>query len=150
VAWTRGERLIVLAGVPLAGALLGLPWHRVGLSVADDFRRLGLEAPAFRPVDSTAVEAPNAVLGRGALVVALLMVAAVLGARLLAGRRPVAAAWEQGQLIAGAAVLGLLVAKLNAGRDFLTPGAWVALALGALLAYAGFVRSQEVAAAHAR
>ena len=61
-----------------------------------------------------------------------------------------AGAWEQGHLIAGAVVLGLLVAKLNAGRDFLAPGAWGEVGLGALLAYAGFVRSQEVAAAHAR
>lgn len=145
-AWTRGERLIVLAGGLLAVALWRLPWHRFGLSVADEFRRLGLgEAPVFRAIEPTALENPNAFLGNGALLLAMGMVVAVVWAKLAASRRPVPASWHQAHLLAGAAALGLLVAKVAARGEFLAPGAWVAVALACLLAYAGFTRSQEAA-----
>ena len=147
-AWTRGERLIVLAGVLLAVALWRLPWHRFGLSVADEFRRLGLgEAPVFRAIEPTALENPNAFLGKGALVLAVAMVLAVVGAKLAASRRPVPASWHQAHLLAGAAALGLLMAKVAARGEFLAPGAWVAVVLAGLLAYAGYTRSQEAATA---
>ena len=143
-SWTRGERLIVLAGVPLAAALWQLPWHRFGLSIADDFRRLGLgEIPVFRPIEATALENPNGFLGRGALVVSVLMVATVIAAKVLERRRALPAVWQQAHLVAGATVLGLLVAKVAARGEYLAVGAWLALGLAALLAYAGFARSQE-------
>ena len=140
--------MIVLAGVPLAVVLWRLPWHRFGLSIADEFRQLGLpEIPEFQPIDATALENPNAFLGRAALILTVLMVVAVVAGKLTAARRPLPATWQQVHLIAGAAVLGLLVAKIVAQGEFLTVGAWVAVGLAGLLAYAGFVRGQEAAAA---
>lgn len=140
--------MIVLAGVPLGAVLWRLPWHRFGLSIADDFRRLGLdEIPVFRPIEATAMANPNGVLGRGAFILTVLMVVAVVAGKVRSARRPVPAAWQQAHLIAGAAVLGLLVAKVAARSEFLTGGAWLGLGLAALLAYAGFARSQEAVAA---
>ena len=138
--------MIVLAGVPLGVVLWRVPWHRFGLNIADEFRRLGLEEiPVFLPIEATAVENPNAFLGRGALVLTAMMVVAVVAGKLTAARRPVPAAWQQVHLIAGAAVVGLLVAKVVAQGEFLALGAWLGLALAALLAYAGYIRSQEAA-----
>jgi hypothetical protein len=140
--------MIVLAGVPLAVVLWRFPWHRFGLSIADEFRRLGLEEiPTFRPIEATALESPNAFLGRAALILTVLMVVAVIVGKLTAARTPLPAAWQQMHLIAGAAVLGLLGAKIVAQGEFVTLAAWVAVGLAGLLAYAGFIRGQEAAAA---
>ena len=146
--WTRGERMIVVAGLALAVVLWRMPWHRFGLSVADEFERLGLgEIPLFRPFEPTALETPNAFLGRGALLLALLMVVAVVVTRVVATRRAVPAFWQQAHLVAGSTVLGLLVAKVAARGEFLAPWAWLAVGLAAFLAYGGFTRSQESATA---
>ena len=143
--WTRGERIIVVAGGALAVVLWRLPWHRFGLTVADEFRRLGLgEIPMFQALEPTALETPNGFLGRGALLVAVAMVVAVVVTRLVASRRAVPAFWQQAHLVAGSSVLGLLVAKVAAKGDFLAPWAWLAVGLAAFLAYGGFTRSQEV------
>jgi len=140
--------MIILAGVPLGVVLWRVPWHRFGLSIADEFRRLGLaEIPVFRAIESTALENPNAFLGRGALILTVMMVVAVVAGKLVTTSRPRPAAWQQAHLIAGAAVLGLLVAKVVAQGEFLAVGAWLGLGLAGLLAYAGFIRSQEAAAA---
>ncbi len=144
--WTRGERMIVVAALALAVVLWRMPWHRFGLTLADEFRRLGLgEIPLFQPLEPTALETPNAFLGRGALLLAVLMVGAVVVARVVASRRAVPAFWQQAHLVAGSAVLGLLAAKVAAKGEFLAPGAWLAVGLAAFLAYGGFTRSQEAA-----
>ncbi len=140
--------MIVLSGVPLVVVLWRVPWHRFGLSIADDFRRLGLEEiPFFRPIEATALENPNSFLGRGAIILTALMVVAVVAGKLAAARKPLPPTWQQMHLIAGAAVLGLLLAKLVAQSEFLALGAWLGLGLGALLAYGGYIRSQEAATA---
>jgi hypothetical protein len=57
---------------------------------------------------------------------------------------------EQVHLVAGAVVLGLIVAKLMANNDFLGTGAWIGIALAAALAYGGFLLSQETTASTGR
>lgn len=147
-AWTRGERMIVATGVALAVVLWRVPWHRFGLTIADEFRRLGLgDPPLFQAIEPTALETPNAFLGKGALLLTALMVVAVVAAKVVASRRAVGPFWQQAHLVTGSAVLGLLVAKVVARGEFLAPGAWLAVALAGLLAYAGFTRSQESATA---
>ena len=125
------------AGVLLALDLVALPWHRYHLDVGD----LGLELPAFN-LERTGVQRPRAAFGIAAATIALAMAAHVLLAKLTADLPRL----EQLHLVGGAVVLGLVLAKLLADRDFLGTGAWVGTALAFALAYGGFALSQEAEA----
>ena len=133
-SWTRGEVVIVVAGVALAAALVLLPWHRYHLDVGD----LGVDLPEFN-LERTGVQTPQAGFGIAAVGIALGMAAHTLAAKLV----PALPRLEQVHLVAGAVVLGLVLAKLLADREFLGTGAWVGTALAFALAYGGFVLSQE-------
>ena len=135
-AWSRGERFVVAAGVLLAADLAFLPWHRIRLDRTVE--RFGVQVPSFR-LDRTGLQDPNALLGIAALVVALAMVAHVLATRLHAALRPAAPA----QLVGGAVVLGLVVAKLLAHNKFLGPGAWAGLVLAGGVAFGGYLLAPE-------
>ena len=126
--------VIVAAGLLLAADLVTLPWHHYRLDVRD----LGLDLPAFN-LERTGVQDPQAAFGIAAVGLALGMVAHTLLVK-LSGDWP---RLEQVHLVAGAVVLGLVLAKLLADRDFLGTGAWVATALALALAYGGFALSQE-------
>ena len=135
-AWSRGERLVVAAGVLLAADLAFVPWHRIRLDRTVE--RFGVQVPSFR-LDRTGLQDPNALLGVAALVVALVMVAHVVATRLHAALRPAA----QAQLIGGAVVLGLVVAKVLAHDQFLGPGAWAGLVLAGGVAFGGYLIAQH-------
>ena len=122
------------AGILLAADLLALPWHHYRLDMAD----LGLDVPEFN-LERTGVQSPQAAFGIAAVGLALAMALHVVVAKLTSAL-PRA---EQVHLVAGAVVLGLVLAKLLAERDFLGTGAWVGTALAFALAYGGFVLSQE-------
>ena len=122
------------AGLLLAADLLALPWHHYRLDMAD----LGLDVPSFN-LERTGVQNPQAGFGIAAVGLALGMAAHVLVAK-LTGALP---RLEQVHLVAGAVVLGLVLAKLLADREFLGTGAWVGTALALALAYGGFALSQE-------
>jgi hypothetical protein len=132
--WTRGEIVIVVAGVLLAADLIALPWHRYHLDLDD----LGLQLPAFN-LERTGVQSPQAAFGIGAVCIALGMVVHTVLAKFL----PALPRLEQVHLVAGAVVLGLVLAKLLADREFLGTGAWLGTALAFAVAYGGFALSQE-------
>ena len=124
----------MVAGILLVADLLALPWHHYRLDMAD----LGLDVPSFT-LKRTGVQDPQAAFGIAAAGIALGMVAHTLVAKLSADL-PRA---EQVHLVAGAVVLGLVLAKLVADREFLGTGAWVGTGLAFALAYGGFALSQE-------
>ncbi len=126
--------VIVAAGILLAADLLALPWHHYRL----DIRDLGLDVPAFN-LERTGVQSPQAAFGIAAAGIALGMALHVVVAKLTSAL-PRA---EQLHLVAGAVVLGLVLAKLLADREFLGTGAWVGTALAFAVAYGGFALSQE-------
>ena len=135
--WTRGEVVIVAAGILLAADLLTLPWHHYRLDMGD----LGLDVPQFN-LERTGVQSPQAAFGIAAVAIAVAMALHVVVAKLTSAL-PRA---EQVHLVGGGVALGLVLAKLLADREFLGTGAWVGTALAFALAYGGFALSQESAA----
>lgn len=124
----------MVAGALLVADLVALPWHRYSL----DLGRRGLDVPAFN-LERTGVQSPQAAFGIAALVLAAAMATHVLATKVV----PALPRLEQVHLVAGSLVLGLLLAKLLADREFLGTGAWVGVALGAAVAYGGFALSQD-------
>ncbi len=138
--WSRGERIVAIAGVLLAADLVLLPFHHYSLGLKVE--EFGIEVPSFR-IDLTGLEDPYKVFGIAALVVVVGMVLHILTARVTPAVPPPG----QIHLVAGAVVLGLVAAKMLANHDFLGVGAWLALALAAGVAYGGFLLGQEASAA---
>lgn len=138
-AWTRGEAIVVVAGVLLAADLLLLPWHHYALDV--DVGNLGIDLPSFS-YDRNGVQSPNAWLGMAALGLAVFMVVQVLTAK----ASPAMARLGELQAVAGPAVLGLLLAKLFTNDEFLGRGAWLGVLLGTGMAVGGYLCSQEAPA----
>ena len=122
------------AGILLAADLIALPWHHYRLDMGD----LGLDVPAFN-LERTGVQSPQAAFGIAAVGLALGMALHVVVAKFTSAL-PRA---EPLHLVAGAVVLGLVLAKLLADREFLGIGAWVGTALAFAVAYGGFALSQE-------
>ena len=134
--WSRGERIVTTAGVLFSANVLLLPWHHYSLDLSGN--RFGVDVPSFR-IDRTGVQNPYALLGMAALAVAIAMVILTVSAKL----RPAVPRRGQIHVVAGAVVLGLVVAKLLANHDFLGIGAWFGLALALGLAYGGYSLNQE-------
>ena len=132
--WTRGERIVVVTALLLAADLFFLPWHHFSL----DFGQLGVQVPSFS-FERTGVQDPRAAFGIAATVIALGMAIHMVATKLSAAVPRL----DQFHLIAGAVVLGLLLAKLIADRQFLGIGAWVGTGLAVGLAYGGYDLSQE-------
>jgi len=137
--WTRGEGLIVVAGVLLAADLVLMPWHHYALHV--DVSNLGVSLPQFA-YDRSGVQNPGALLGVASMTIAVLMTLQVVAAK----ARPAVARLAVAHLVAGPAALGLLIAKLLSDDTFLGTGAWLGLLLGAALGLGGYMRSQESSA----
>jgi len=136
--WSRGEALIVGGAVLLAADLILLPWHHYALHI--DVSNLGVDIPGFS-YDRNGVQAPHAALGILGVLIAALMAAQVVVARARPG--PAVTRLAQVQLVAGPAVLALLLSKFFSDSDFLGVGAWLALLLGVALALGGYLRSLE-------
>lgn len=136
--WTRGEGLVVVAGILLIADLVLLPWHHYALNV--NTGDLPIELPTFA-LDRTGVESPDAQLGIGALVLAGVMVVQLLAAKATSA----VPKWAFLHLIVGPAAFGLLAAKLLSDDQFLGAGAWLGQLLGAALALGGYFFSQEAA-----
>lgn len=141
--WTRGEVIVVVAGTLLVVDLLVAPWHDFSIDV--NLEQFGVELPSFH-LTRRGVQNPQAFFGIASAVVAALMVVQIVAAKVSAAV-PRA---EQLHLVAGAVVLGLIVAKLITNNDFLAIGAWLGIALAAALAYGGFLLSQETSAGTGR
>lgn len=138
--WTRGERIVAVAGALLVADLLVVPWHSFGVDVSE-LEQFGIQLPGF-DLQRRAVQDPQAFFGIASAVLAGLMVIQIVAFK-ISSAVPRA---EQLHLVAGAVTLGLVVAKLMANNDFLALGAYLGVALGAALAYGGFLLSQETAA----
>lgn len=139
-SWTRGERIIAVAGLLLIADLFLLPWHHFAVGVP---KGLGLTAPGFT-YNRNGVQNPHPNLGIAAVVLAGAMVLQVLAAR--TGRAAAAMPdVSQLHLVAGAAALGALVAKLLSFDQFLGTGAYLGILLAGGLAFGGYLRSQEAA-----
>lgn len=136
--WTRGERILLAASLLLVADLLLLPWHDYSL----DMSGLGVDVPSFS-IERTGVQSPEAAFGITAVGIALGMALHTVAAKL----SPAVPRLEQIHLVAGAVVLGLVLAKLLADREFLGIGAWAGTALAFAVAYGGFALSQETPAA---
>ncbi len=131
---SKGERIVLVAGVLLVIDLLFLPWHRIRLSVLG----VGVTETA------TGVQAPNGGWGVLALLITLVMIGQIVAARFTSARLPrPPVPWGQVHLFAGIAVLVLLLIKLVAETDFLGFGAWLGIILAAALAFGGFTISKE-------
>jgi hypothetical protein len=141
--WTRGEALVVAAGALLVLDLLLAPWHRFAIDV--NLEQFGVELPSFR-LDRHGVQNPQAFFGIASAVIAALMAIHIVATKVLSS----VPRSEEFHLVAGAVVLGLVIAKLLANNDFLAIGAWLGIALAAALAYGGFLLSQETSAGTGR
>lgn len=130
--------MIVLGAMLLIADLILLPWHHYALHV--DLGNLGIRLPQFS-YNRSGVQSPHAELGVLGLIVAALMAAQVVLAKL--SRGPGLTGLAQLQLVAGPAVLALLVSKFFSDSTFLGAGAWLGLLLGVLLTLGGYLRSQE-------
>ena len=130
----RGERIVVATSVLLVLNLALLPWHHYRLDIGE----LGVQVPSFS-LKRTGVQSPYAAFGIGALVVAVGMALHTVALRL----SPAVPRLDQVRLVAGAVVLGLVVAKLLANRDYLGIGAWLGTALALGVACGGIALSQD-------
>lgn len=133
---SKGDKIVLVAGLVLIIDLLFLPWHnvKVGSGV------LGITVKVTR----TGVESPNAFWGILALLVAAVMVLQIVLAKFTSTTLPtIPMPWGRVHLFAGVAALALLVIKLFAETSYLGFGAFLGLACGAGLAYGGFMISKE-------
>jgi len=131
---TLGDRIVLIAGTLLVIDLLFLPWHNIDLGILS--------------VKRTGVQTPNNFYGILALLLAIVMVAQIVAARLTTAKLPeIPVPWGRVHLIAGVAVLALLLLKLVVETDFLGFGAWLGILLAAALAYGGFTVNKESSAA---
>ena len=129
---SRGERFVVLAGAFLLIDLIFFPWHRYPTS----FIFLGLSDPT-----RTALQAPNALQGTLALLVAVAMVAQVIMTRFT--HQQVNPVLVRLQPAAGMAVLALLAWKLASDTAYLSVGAYLGMALAVALAYGGLAMARD-------
>ncbi|HUR22767.1 MAG TPA: hypothetical protein VMZ73_02740 [Acidimicrobiales bacterium] len=128
---TLGNKIVLGAGVLLILDLLFFPWHNVSVGGIVDVNRTG-------------VQSPNSFYGVLALLLALVMVAQVVVSKLTTAKLPdIPLPWSRVHLIAGIAVLALLLLKLLVETSFLGFGAFLGLILAAALAYGGYTISQE-------
>jgi hypothetical protein len=133
---TKGEKIVLGAGLVLIIDLLFLPWHHVSIGSG----LLGLSIK----VNRTAIQSPNGLWGWLAVLVAIVMVAQIVAAKFTSAKLPTPPIpWSRVHLIAGVAVIALLVIKLFAETSFLGFGAFLGLALGAAVAFGGFTISKE-------
>ena len=133
---TKGDKIVVGAGLLLIIDLLFLPWHNIKIGSG----LLGISVKVTR----SGVESPNALWGWLALLLALVMVLQIVLSKFTTVQLPtLPVPWSRVHLIAGVAVLACLLIKLVAETDFLGFGAYLGLLCGAALAFGGFTISKE-------
>lgn len=128
---TKGDKIVLGAGLLLIIDLLFFPWHKITLAGIIDVRRTG-------------VQSPNSIYGVLALLLALVMVVQVAVARFSTAKLPeIPVPWGQVHLIAGVAAFALLLLKLLVETSSLGFGAYLGIILAAALAFGGYTISQE-------
>ena len=130
---TKGERIVLVAGGLLVVDLLFLPWHRIRIS--------GILGLTYR---RTGVQSPNGGYGVLALLIVLVMIGQIVAARFTTAKLPrPPVPWGQVHLIAGIAVLALLLIKLLVETNFLGVGCFLGLLLAAAVAFGGVTIRNE-------
>lgn len=128
---TKGDKIVLGAGLLLVIDLLFLPWHKIALG-------------GLLNVTRTGVQSPNSFYGVLALLLALVMVAQVVVSRLTSAQLPeMPLPWSRVHLIAGVAAFALLLIKLLVETNSLGFGSFLGLILAAALAFGGYVMTQE-------
>jgi len=139
----RGDQIVLIAGALLVIDLLFLPWHHISVP-----RVLGYGGGS---VNRTAVQSPNSFYGVLALLIVLVMVAQVVVSRFTSAKLPdLPVSWGQVHLIAGIAVLALLLLKLLVETTALGFGCYLGILLAAAVAYGGFLIFSETSGSSAR
>lgn len=135
-----GTRVVGGAGVFLLVDLLFLPWHRISVD---------LPGVARVTESASGIQAPNAFLGLLAFLVVAVVVAQVVISEFTQVQLPaITMSWGRADLLAAAAVAGLLLIKLVTETSFLGFGAWLAVVAAGALVYGGFLRNREMAELH--
>ena len=128
---TRGEQIVLGAGVLLILDLLVFPWHKITVA-------------GILSVSRTGIQSPNSFYGVLALILVVVMVLQVGLSRLTSVKVPdLPMPWSQVHLIAGVAVFALLLLKLLVETSYLGFGAYLGVLAGAAVAFGGFTISQE-------
>ncbi len=131
---SKGDRIVLGAGLLLIIDLLFLPWHKIDLGG-------GLLGVSLK---RTGVQSPNGGYGVLALIVAAVMVFQIVLAKLTTVKLPtLPIPWSRVHLIAGVVAFALLLLKLLAETNFLAFGAYLGLLCGAGLAFGGYTISKE-------
>ena len=134
-----GQRIMSLAGLLLLVDLLFLPWHRISIGIGT----FGFTS------SRTGLQSPNGFLGLMAALVAVAIVARIVLSEFTAVKLPtLPVGWERAELLAGAAVVALVVLKLLLETSYLSIGAWLAVPLAAAVLYGGYQRSREIEPNH--
>ena len=134
---TGGERIILAAAAVLVIDLVMLPWHLVE-SIT----------PVGRGVDEdiTAVQSPLGVLGVLAALLAVVMIVQIVVAKFTTTKLPeLPVPWSQVHLVAGFAILGILLVKAILEPDDLGLGCYAGIVSAVVLAYGGWVVNGEAA-----
>lgn len=127
---TKGDKVVLGAGLLLIIDLLFFPWHHISLGPFS--------------VNRTGVQSPNSGYGVLALLLAIVMVAQVAVARFTSAKMPeLPVPWAQVHLIAGVVTFALLLLKLVVETSSLGFGAFLGLLAAAALAFGGYTISQE-------
>lgn len=133
---TKGDRIVLVAGLVLIIDLLFLPWHKIEIGSG----LLGVDLSVKR----TGVQSPNAFYGILALIIAIVMVGQIVLAKFTTAKLPtLPMPWPRVHLIAGGVAAALLLIKLLAETNFLAFGAYLGIICGAALAFGGFTISKE-------
>ena len=128
---TKGDKIVMAAGLLLILDLLLFPWHKISMS-------------GLLSVNRTGVQSPNAFYGVLALLLALVMVVQVGLSKLTTVALPeIPVPWAQVHLIASIATFALRLLKLVVETSFLGFGAFLGLVAAAALVFGGFTISQE-------
>lgn len=131
---TKGDRIVLVAGLLLIIDLLFFPWHNYKASA------LGFSVSVKR----SGVQSPESFYGVLALLIAIVMAGQIVVAKFTTAKLPaLPIPWSRIHLIAGAAAFVLLLLKLLVNTDYLSFGAYLGILLGAGLAFGGFTISKE-------
>ena len=132
---SRGEQIVLGAGVLLIIDLLFLPWHQIDLA--------GLKVPGL-DLTRSGVQSPNGGYGVLAVLLAIVMVGQIVAAKIAGANLPTPPVpWAQVHMIAGTAIAVLLVLKLAVETDSLGFGAYLGVLLGVAMAYGAYTIRQD-------
>jgi|SRR6266571_4183572 len=128
---SKGDRIVVVAGLLLVIDLLFLPWYSITIA-------------NLVTVTRTGVGSPDAFLGFLGMLVALVMVLQIVLARFTDVKLPdLPIPWPRAHMLGGAVALILLLLKLVLHTSYLGFGAYLAILLAIGLTFGGVSVNNE-------